>query len=175
MKNLLNEIKFALENGFTKVEKIIEKDGSIAFVGTFGYVATTTIEEVEAIEKLITQYVKFEKTEAELLLEWEKENDGIVIEKLENPEVIAAPVIEGLTEKEEAVIRAMFECTIEFGLPVEVDEIKDITKYSKRTIVGVLSSLYKKKFVEEFKAEEYIKNEFMLSEVTYNKMSELLY
>lgn len=58
MKTLLAEIKFALENGFTKVTRTTEKDGSVVFIGTFGYVAMSNAEDIKAIEDLISEFVK---------------------------------------------------------------------------------------------------------------------
>lgn len=166
LEEVTKEIKFALENGFTEIKRYEEKDGNIAFIGSFGYVVASNEEEVKAIDDLINQYVKVEKSEAELLREWEENNEAITIEKPKSE------IIEGLTEKESKVLMAMYKHTDEFGLPVRVIEIKEETKYSKRSITGILSSLYKKGLVEEFQAEEYIKNEFMLSEEGYHKAEE---
>lgn len=53
--NLVYEIKYALENGFTNVERLIEKDGSIAYNGSFGYFVVTD-EQANEIDALIAQY-----------------------------------------------------------------------------------------------------------------------
>ena len=71
-----------------------------------------------------------------------------------------------LTKKEENVLGALIECTYEMGLPVEVQEIKDITKMSKKSIVGVVSSLYKKGLVESYDINE--EEEFILTEKGVN-------
>lgn len=60
MKQTLAEIKFALENGFTEIKKGTEKDGSITYQGTFGYVAVTS-EEAKQIDTLIAEYVTVEE------------------------------------------------------------------------------------------------------------------
>lgn len=56
-KQILSEIKFALENGFTNVERIIEADGGVAYKGSFGYVVADKELEKE-IEKLINPVTK---------------------------------------------------------------------------------------------------------------------
>lgn len=81
------------------------------------------------------------------------------------PQQEAVSKVEGLTTKESNVLQAMYNNTLEIGLPVEVNEIKEDTGYSKRSIVGVISSLYKKGLVESYDLEN--DNEFMLSEKGY--------
>lgn len=79
MKQMLAEIEFALKNGFTKVEKTIEKDGSIAFHGSFGYYVVTQ-EEAKEIETLISKYNPQPKAKKEKLTKTQKD----LMDRLEN-------------------------------------------------------------------------------------------
>ncbi|MGA4713136.1 hypothetical protein [Bacillus safensis] len=96
--------------------------------------------------------------------------DGKCIEIISHIEAEKLKLIKNNTEKipltikEEKVLKSVVNNTYEFGLPVDVNSIRFDTNYSKRTVVGVISSLYKKGFVEEYEP-----NEFMLSESEFNK------
>ena len=73
----------------------------------------------------------------------------------------------GLTEKENAVLKSMAYHTVEYGLPVDTESIQNDTELTKRGIAGVVSSLYKKGFVEEYDLSE--EDEFMLSEKAFEE------
>lgn len=139
----LKEMKFAFENGFTNVEFGKESDGSFYVWGTFGYVVYATEEEVKEVKDLLARYLPIEETTQE------ETTQELTIE---------------LTVKERKVLKALLEETYEYGLPVSVEDIKDHTNMSKRSIVGVISSLYKKGIVEEYApcGEDY--DEFILTE-----------
>lgn len=79
MKQMISEIEFSLKNGFTKVEKTTEKDGSIAFHGSFGYYVVTP-EEAKEIDALISKYNPQSKAKKEKLTKTQKE----FMDKLEN-------------------------------------------------------------------------------------------
>jgi len=55
MKSTLSEIKFALDNGFTNIERKILKDGEMSFKGSFGYIEVNE-EEAKEINALLGQY-----------------------------------------------------------------------------------------------------------------------
>lgn len=65
--NILSEIEFALKHGFTNVEKGLELDGSTYFKGTFGYISTNDDVMVQAIEHLLSQYIKKEESLEDVL------------------------------------------------------------------------------------------------------------
>lgn len=82
MKQMLAEIEFALKNGFTKVEKTIEKDGSIAFHGSFGYYVVTP-EEAKEIDALISKYNPQENENKAVFILGHKEYKRATLEELE--------------------------------------------------------------------------------------------
>ncbi len=75
---------------------------------------------------------------------------------------------EGLTEKENKVLKSVIDNTYEWGLPVETSIIKEETGLSKRSIAGVVSGLYKKGYLEEYPIDPDIE-EFMLSEWAFER------
>lgn len=88
--NLVYEIKYALENGFTTVEKLIERDGSIAYNGAFGYFVVTE-KEAKEIDALVAQYVTTP--------EKAKEIDAMIAQyKPEEKPVSISPKLERLME-----------------------------------------------------------------------------
>jgi hypothetical protein len=78
---------------------------------------------------------------------------------------------DNLTEKERKVLQSVVDNTLEYGLPVDIDTVKSETKLSKRSIAGVISSLYKKGYVEDYDLSGL--DEFMLSESAYEKYIEM--
>lgn len=72
-----------------------------------------------------------------------------------------------LTAKEVSVLNAIIEDTFEFGLPVDTNTIKNSTGFSKRSIAGILSSLYSKGIIEDYGNDE--KDEFVLCKWVFEK------
>lgn len=165
-------------NGMDSIYQLVEVNGRYNLENVvdghllvdYGWNAVEELENGLNVIDKISKWSKEEstKTEAELLKEWSEQNGVITVMKPKQVETV-----EGLTEKEVQVLKAMYNGTDELGLPVETDYIKEQTGLSKRSIVGVVSSLYKKGLVEEYNVDSKIDNEFMLSEEGYNKAESL--
>lgn len=98
----------------------------------------------------------------------EERNGTIAIVKHSKVE---SNTIESCTEKEVAVLKAMYDNTDEIGLPVDTDTIKIETGYSKRSIVGIVGSLHKKGLLESYDLE--LESEYMLSEKAFSMLEGL--
>lgn len=151
MKQVTESVKYAMDRGFTNVEIITEFENETHFNGVFGYVVIENAEDAKVLTDLIKSYQTEEKaevkTEEQLLMEFAEKNGGVfTIEKKKS----FVKSDNGLTEKELAVLTSMYENTLEIGLPVDLEDVKYDTKYSMRTIVGVVSSLNKKGFATSY-------------------------
>lgn len=166
IKQELQEIEFAMQNGFTDYKRVEEKDGSISFSGTFGYMSFNK-EQSEVVQTLINCYIIGYK-EMEILKK----------QKVENLEVTPAPAGEfdieqdknfkDLTGKELKVLKAIIknsEC--EYGLPCDKKRVALSSGINGKSLSGVVSSLSQKGIVEQYDYSEF-DGEFFLSEKLFN-------
>jgi hypothetical protein len=140
MTNLLNvseELKFAIECGI-KIEYTVLEDGDIQASWNGG-------KCVEIIEVATSEEI----TQVETVEEFE-EVEVVTVEEIANEY--------NLTEKEIVVLKGVINDQFEDGLPPFTSAVAKFAKLTERQTVGVISSLYKKGFLESYGENEEMLN-----------------
>lgn len=140
--NFSDELKYAVECGVKFEVKVLEggdiqvswNSGKCVEILSFEF--DTEVEEVEEVETLSSQEdCSFEEMK----------------ETINNMDKIQKLVVDCvLTDKELNVLEAIVYHSYEDGLPVFTNEIAKRANLTQKQTVGVISSLYKKEFLESY-------------------------
>lgn len=113
----------------------------------------------------------------EVLVRW---NNGMNVEVISYEEAVKLNILSEeikedfdgiqLTDKEKSVLLAIVDNGIEYGVPVYIDDFHREIKMTKKSIVGVISSLYKKGFLEAYEVDN-VAEEFHLTEYWFEKLA----
>lgn len=169
LKHELDMIKFAFENGHTKMERIVQPNNDIAYVGAWGTFILTDNYEIIAMDSVINYMLE------ELIKQNEVTEEIQVVETTEVFEN-SNEIIDSfdLTEKEAKVLKAIVHLSEseEFGLPVWNEEVQKYSGIKGKSYSGVISSLFNKGYIETYldNLDPSVQNEYHLTEEMYIKL-----